>query len=349
MLANLLPGIRDIRTPLATGYLWLLALWLWIPSHFKHVAPTTGVPGDLTSLVHYASRAGVAVAVSFAAYLVGVLSKSLNAPLVRLGTLSFYVPTLIRWRGYRTGWIISNVWHRLRGRIWQPSAGTPDPPGRLPLDLGIGFWDFLRPPSFYIVPESMSEPERDGLERDFFEKGDIVTAQLSRSGLYSLQDFSRRTVDEGKIKVDRQTRYYSYLLREVPRLGNALVGKETELYSVYDRLISEYEFRIGIGAPMIALTITLAVRWNLWWLLMLLPVLVLLGTGSQQRMAAGDLLADAVRLKRIDVALPRAIVPESTRPSADQSDHADGDSWALATKMFDASTDQTQTKTLDDL
>jgi hypothetical protein len=36
----------------------------------------------------------------------------------------------------------------------------------------------------------------------------------------------------------------------------------------------------------------------------LLPLLVLLATGSQQRMAAGDLLADAVRLKRIDIVIP---------------------------------------------
>jgi len=58
-------------------------------------------------------------------------------------------------------------------------------------------------------------------------------------------------------------------------------------------------------------------------------------------MAAGDLLADTVRLKRIDVALPREFAPESTRPSADQSDRADGDNFGSGTKMLDANTDQT--------
>jgi hypothetical protein len=28
LISNLLPGLRDLRTPLAVGYLWLVALWL---------------------------------------------------------------------------------------------------------------------------------------------------------------------------------------------------------------------------------------------------------------------------------------------------------------------------------
>ena len=292
MLTNLLPGIRDLRTPLATGYLWLLALWLWVPSQFKHAVPTTGIPGDITRLAHYASRAGVGIAVSFAAYLVGVLSKSLNPPLVRLGTFSFYAPSLIT-----------------RGAYGQPL-----------FIAGVGFLDFWR--RWFPVAASVDETEKEREELAFNEKTVLVSARLSTAGLYSLSDVTRRAADDGTINKDARSKYNSYLIREVPRLGNALVGKETELYSVYDRLISEYEFRIGIGAPLIALTITLAAQWSLLWLLILLPVLVLLSTGSQQRMAAGDLLADAVRLKRIDVALPREL-PASTLPSADQSDHTD--------------------------
>jgi hypothetical protein len=97
----------------------------------------------------------------------------------------------------------------------------------------------------------------------------IAAGTLGPIGIYSLEESSKRAADEGAINKERQTSYYSYLLREVPRVGNALVGKETELYSVYDRLISEYEFRIGIGAPLIALIVTLAIRWSPLWLLAL--------------------------------------------------------------------------------
>ena len=30
MISNLVPGFRSIRTPLATGYLYLVLLWLWV-------------------------------------------------------------------------------------------------------------------------------------------------------------------------------------------------------------------------------------------------------------------------------------------------------------------------------
>lgn len=278
MLINLLPGIRDLRTPLATGYLWLLALWLWIPSHFKYIPPTSGVPGDITRLAHYASRAGVVVAISFAAYLIGVLSKSLNPPLVRLGTASTYIAALI--------------------------SGSIVPKIQL-----LDFWRRAFPVD--TPRDEFVENRVFASKKKFSEAAvSIATGRLSEAGIYSLQESSRRAADEGVVDKEMQASYYSYLLTEVPGLGNALVGKETELYSVYDRLISEYEFRIGVGAPLIALIVTLAIRWSPLWLLVLLPVLALLAAGSQQRMAAGDLLADAVRLKRIDVALPQQLAQQ---------------------------------------
>jgi hypothetical protein len=33
MLASRLPGLRDLRTPLATGPLWLIAVWLVVHNH----------------------------------------------------------------------------------------------------------------------------------------------------------------------------------------------------------------------------------------------------------------------------------------------------------------------------
>ena len=237
---------------------------------------------------------------SFAAYLVGVLSKSLNPPLVRLGTFNAYIPKLIK-----VGF--SRAFGRTREAFYLTHAEIR------PTD----FWRRL----FYTTSSSMTAEEKEQVELEFFEKDNIVTGRLSRIGVFSLDDLSRRAADEGEINKDAASKYYTYLLRVVPQLGNALVGKETGLYSVYDRLISEYEFRIGISAPLIALIVTLADRWSLLWLLALLPVLVLLATGSQQRMAAGDLLADAVRLKRIDIALPRELAPTAVHPSVDQYDH----------------------------
>ena len=327
MLANLLPGIRDLRTPLATGYIWLLTFWLWIPSHFKHVPPTSGVPGDVTHLVHYAGRVGVGVAISFVAYLIGILSQALNSPFSRLGTLNVYLPSIIQSRINQ----LRNWLNRLRERLADDlrftysrtlhyvSFALASRRRRIyPAERDIKIWDFWR--RSFTYPADSGKDDRDEAELAFMRRIVIVVGQFSRTGVYSLEDFSRQMADRGEIKNDAQTKYLNYLLQEVPRQGNALVGKETELYSVYDRLISEYEFRISIAVPLTALIVTLADRWSLLWLLTLLPVLVLLRTGTAQRIAAGDLLADAVRLRRIDVAIPRDLAATSTLSPVDQDD-----------------------------
>jgi hypothetical protein len=77
------------------------------------------------------------------------------------------------------------------------------------------------------------------------------------------------------------------------------------------RLIAEYEFRIGITAPLIALIIALGLRWTPLWLFSLLPLLLLLKTGSERRMEAGDLLAEAARQCRLPISLPPDLVSHS--------------------------------------
>jgi hypothetical protein len=76
MLASLLAGIRQIRAPLAAGYLWL------VPVFFAVRAPTSvdATPGPLRQLLRVVPELGqpaTAEAVSFVAYLVGSLSLDL--------------------------------------------------------------------------------------------------------------------------------------------------------------------------------------------------------------------------------------------------------------------------------
>jgi len=76
MFASLLPGIREIRAPLAAGYAWLAFAYL-----------TAGTPADVSTslgpLSEIAARVGelgtvaVATALSFAAYLIGGVSTDI--------------------------------------------------------------------------------------------------------------------------------------------------------------------------------------------------------------------------------------------------------------------------------
>ncbi|MDV6262341.1 hypothetical protein [Rhodococcoides yunnanense] len=71
MLTTILPGLRDLRTPLAAGYLWLLALFLvvvdWLPS--------AGVDdAALSQLIRWGGSVGTTTllgVLTFVAYLVG--------------------------------------------------------------------------------------------------------------------------------------------------------------------------------------------------------------------------------------------------------------------------------------
>lgn len=76
MLASLLPGLREVRTPLAAGYLWLLNLWLVFRDRLPMKAPNQGlvVPG-LFELGNLLGMTTILAGVSFAAYLLGSLIK----------------------------------------------------------------------------------------------------------------------------------------------------------------------------------------------------------------------------------------------------------------------------------
>lgn len=70
ILANLLPGVRESRTPLVVGYVWTLALWLG----FSDLLPDPATPGpvsDLYALIDFFGEAALIAAVSMVAYLIG--------------------------------------------------------------------------------------------------------------------------------------------------------------------------------------------------------------------------------------------------------------------------------------
>lgn len=76
MLASLLPGVREIRAPLAAGYLWLFALWLALEP-FPSAEEATGLEAAVIDLADAATPVAVGVVLSFVAYLVGSLSEVL--------------------------------------------------------------------------------------------------------------------------------------------------------------------------------------------------------------------------------------------------------------------------------
>ena len=71
MLSSILPGFRELRTPLTIGYLWLINIWLVIGHDFPTHRPHAGALAELWTLGAYVGKAGILAAVSFAAYMLG--------------------------------------------------------------------------------------------------------------------------------------------------------------------------------------------------------------------------------------------------------------------------------------
>jgi hypothetical protein len=83
MLSTLLPGIRELRAPLAAGYMWLLAGWIVLEPRIPEAAEATGLVATLYRLDDALSGFGLAAAATFAAYLIGSLSITLLSPALR--------------------------------------------------------------------------------------------------------------------------------------------------------------------------------------------------------------------------------------------------------------------------
>jgi hypothetical protein len=73
MLAQLLPGLREVRTPLACGYLWLLAAYFALYNPIPEPGHARGAVAAVYDLSALAGRPATLAAVTFAAYLVGIL------------------------------------------------------------------------------------------------------------------------------------------------------------------------------------------------------------------------------------------------------------------------------------
>lgn len=75
---NLLPGLRDLRTPLAVGYLWLAVLWLVFESSLPHADEATGLIASVYRIGNLLGPAPSLAIVSFVAYVIGATFTPLS-------------------------------------------------------------------------------------------------------------------------------------------------------------------------------------------------------------------------------------------------------------------------------
>jgi hypothetical protein len=78
ILANALPGFRDLRAPVIAGYMWLVFAWLLVDPNLNH-RPGDRIGAAIFDLGHRVGHVGIAIAVSVVAYLLGAVSQAVPA------------------------------------------------------------------------------------------------------------------------------------------------------------------------------------------------------------------------------------------------------------------------------
>lgn len=80
MLTTILPGLRDLRTPLATGYLFLALLWMWFGSSIPEHAEATGLLLRIYETSEFLGVTSTLAALTFIAYIVGAVLSVKHVP-----------------------------------------------------------------------------------------------------------------------------------------------------------------------------------------------------------------------------------------------------------------------------
>jgi hypothetical protein len=109
-------------------------------------------------------------------------------------------------------------------------------------------------------------------------------------------------LDEKDLEMQRsmQIEHLRSILDDFRLLPIRLLGREPDLYSSYDRLRAEAEFRAAIVTPLATLSLILARTWSIWWACGLAFVLLLGRQAQAREEASQDILFEALRAERVE-------------------------------------------------
>lgn len=256
-MTSLLPGLRDLRTPLITGYLYLLLAWLALGG--QRLLPDDPTNTFLQRLYDLSDALGVTVtlaAVSFCAYLLGSLVIVQEIPALLSRTRAGRPAPRARLRHW--------VWEATGQKYGRGSDAEFLLESRA---MGDGFTDHLRN---RITHEYSQLSDR---ERRARKSGDPRSAEA---------------LDE----LDKRGAFVELMTNSITGERDVLVVRmqieRESLYNAYDRLRAEAELRFSLFAPLVLLTVAGALLWSPWALVALLVPGALAAQGNQQAARAEE-------------------------------------------------------------
>lgn len=298
MLSSLLPGLREVRAPLSSGFVWLVSLWFLFEPRWGRIDHEGGWISSAGRLMGTLDIVGQGAVLSFAAYLLGSFSVFVfSRPLLSLVEMSLDGPS-----------------RRLDGLsdLARESLAQVAVDGRQRLEQaltlsGVGVDKVL----------GIAAPRPSAGDKS-------MPARTSRRGRLVAHRLTSATVlptPEQRQERELATR----VLRDLPVVANAqLLGQQPEVFSAVDRSQAEVDFRAAIVPSVVALSFSVALAQRnvvaaaAAVLVGALSAIGLMLDAARQRREANELILSLMEHGRIDP--PSLLRAESVATSlADQA------------------------------
>lgn len=231
MIANVLPGLREVRTPLVIGYILLMSFWLM----FFDVLPRSGREFNkeypiLGSIINHVGPVGVGAAVSLTAYLVGIFAARTSS-------------TLFQIRSAPVEASASRIRQRARRIVSFTHTAEIDE-----LD------ERLRE----LVSHELEDIEDDESRKRVRDSVSLPVGRSTR--LFNV----RKEKDGDPVALPPEVRVR--VEAKSGRIDDRILTRSTDLFNEISRARSEAEFRASLIPSLLVLVVGLFFRteWNIW-------------------------------------------------------------------------------------
>jgi hypothetical protein len=231
LITNLLPGVRDLRTPLAVGYMWLIALWIWLHKHLPTSVDTAKGPiRALYELGDFVGKGIVLTAATFVAYMLGTL-------LVRPLRVGLHV----------------------KADEKDEDADKDDKFDWFSFFLFDG-----------VIADTTVLQLRSFVDSRLREVEDAMAPELHRGILEARKmPVIQKDGDRDAPILNLHSAYAAGIVEELELVGIQLQARNRDLWDTYDRKTTEEQFRYGIIWPLIGMIVIISWQTSWWWLFLL--------------------------------------------------------------------------------
>jgi hypothetical protein len=227
ILANLMPGVRAIRAPLAAGFLLLLSVWIALESEVPK-RPTDGVWASLERLEPVASAFGTVGLIAFVAYVVG----------------SLYLVAVTNLPWGRRDLDVDRMLNRLDRVV--DDVRTAEPKWPNPESEATETWSRTRD----MIKDSYSPPFDADSRRRLEQFVESHLGPLAHPD--DVRRLSQLLPDNAYVRqqVLIQWTLGRIFLEQWETLPLTLVGTQPHLYEEVDRFKAEADFRLALQGPL---------------------------------------------------------------------------------------------------